>query len=260
MITLSALVRLPPTVVAVIGGVLIAVHNLFDAVQSTNPVWVILHSPGFVRSRGEHVVFAAYALVPWVGVTAVGYGLGKIYDWDGDRRRAFLLRLGLGMSLVFVALRAVNVYGDPGRWSTQKTAGLTVLSFLNTNKYPPSLLFLLMTLGPATILLAFVDRATPRPLRVALVIGKVPLFYYALHFALIHLFAVAVCYALHGSAHWMLESPDIAHYPFTPPPGWGYTLPIVYLVWAIVVAAMVLPCRWFASIKQRRSDAWLSYL
>ena len=134
-----------------------------------------------------------------------------------------------------------------------------MLSFLNTTKYPPSLLFLLMTLGPAIILLWAADRGTPRILRPALVFGRVPLFYYMVHFALIHVAAVATCYLRYGSAHWMFESPDLAHYPFTAPPGWGYPLPVIYLVWALVVIAMYPLCHWFAALKQRRSDTWLSY-
>jgi uncharacterized membrane protein len=205
-------------------------------------------------------VFVAYPLIPWIGVTAVGYGLGQVYSWDAERRRAFLLRLGLALSLAFLGLRGLNMYGDPARWTQQKTAVFTVLSYLNTTKYPPSLLFLLMTLGPALVLLWSMDRGTPRIFRPALVIGKVPLFYYLLHFFLIHLLAVAVCYVRYGSAHWMFESPDLAHYPFSAPPGWGYSLPVVYLEWAFVVLAMYPLCRWFAAVKQRRNDAWLSYL
>jgi uncharacterized membrane protein len=260
MITLAALVRLPASVVTAFGAVLIAGHNLFDSVKSASPLWSILHAPGFVLNTPEHVVFVAYPLIPWIGVTAVGYGLGQIYGWDADRRRAFLLRLGAALSLGFLVLRGLNVYGDPSRWMGQKSAAFTVLSFLNTTKYPPSLLFLLMTLGPALIFLALVDRHTPRALRPALTIGKVPLFYYLLHFALIHLLAVAVCLLRYGSAHWMTESPDLGHYPFSPPPGWGFSLPVVYLVWAFVVVAMYPLCRWFAAVKQRRSEAWLSYL
>ena len=260
MITLSVLVRLPAIVATVFGVVLIAGHNLFDTVAIANPVWSILHSPGFVVNTPRYVVFAAYPLIPWVGVTAVGYGLGQIYRWDAERRRAFLLRVGIALTTAFVALRAINVYGDPSRWAQQKTALFTVLSFLNTTKYPPSLLFLLMTLGPALIFLWSVDAGTPRGLRPALVIGKVPMFYYMVHFALIHLLAVVVCYARYGTVHWMFESPDLAHYPYSPPPGWGYSLPVVYLVWALVVVAMYPLCRWFAALKQRRSDAWLSYL
>ncbi|MFL6234009.1 MAG: DUF1624 domain-containing protein [Thermoanaerobaculia bacterium] len=260
MIALAALVRLPASVVTAFGAVLIAGHNLFDAVRSASPFWSILHAPGFVLNTPEHVVFAAYPLIPWIGVTAVGYGLGQIYDWSADRRRAFLLRLGAALSLGFLVLRGLNVYGDLSRWTGQKTAAFTVLSFLNTTKYPPSLLFLLMTLGPALIFLALIDRHTPRVLRPALLIGKVPLFYYLLHFTLIHLLAVAICLLRYGSAHWMFESPDLAHYPFSPPPGWGFSLPAVYLTWAFVVVAMYPLCRWFAALKQRRSEAWLSYL
>jgi uncharacterized membrane protein len=260
MITLAALVRLPASVVTAFGAVLIAGHNLFDGVRPASPLWSILHAPGFVLNTPEHVVFAAYPLIPWIGVTAVGYGLGQVYDWSSDRRRAFLLRLGAALSLAFLVLRGLNVYGDPSRWTRQKTAALTVLSFLNTTKYPPSLLFLLMTLGPALILLGLVDRRTPRILRPALLIGKVPLFYYVLHFSLIHLLAVLTCALRYGAVHWMFESPDLGHYPFSPPPGWGFSLPVVYLVWALVVVAMYPLCRWFAALKRRRSDAWLSYL
>jgi len=260
MIALSVLVRFPTIVATVFGVVLIAGHNLLDSVRSTNPIWVILHSPGFVLNTPTHVVFSVYPLIPWVGVTAVGFALGQVYAWDADRRRAFLLRLGIALTAAYVVLRYINVYGDPNRWSTQKTALYTVLSFLNVIKYPPSLLFLLMTLGPALVLLWAVDGGTPRALRPALVIGKVPMFYYVLHFSLIHLLAVATCYARYGTAHWMFESPDLAHYPVTPPPGWGYSLPVVYLVWALVVLSMYPLCRWFAALKQRRSDPWLSYL
>jgi uncharacterized membrane protein len=260
MIVLSALVLMPTAVATTFGIVMIAGHNLLDSVKSASPLWSILHSPGFVLNTPDHVVFAAYPLIPWIGVTAVGFGLGQVYGWDAERRRRFLLRLGVGVSLVFLLIRALNKYGDPSRWMSQKTVVLTVLSFLNTTKYPPSLLFLLMTLGPAMIFLWAVDRATPQTLRPALVIGKVPMFYYLLHFALIHVLAVVTCYARYGSAHWMFESPDLAHYPFTPPPDWGFTLPIVYLVWALVVTAMYPLCRWYAGVRQRRSDPWLSYL
>lgn len=260
MIALAALVRLPASVVTAFGVVLVAGHNLFDEVRSASPLWSILHRPGFVLNTPEHVVFVAYPLIPWIGVTAIGYGLGQVYNWSADRRRAFLLRLGAALSLGFLALRGLNVYGDPSRWTGQKSAAFTVLSFLNTTKYPPSLLFLLMTLGPALIFLALVDRHTPRILRPALLIGKVPLFYYLLHFALIHLLAVAVCLLRYGSAHWMIESPDLGHYPFSPPPAWGFSLPVVYLAWTLVVVTMYPLCRWFAALKARRSEAWLSYL
>jgi uncharacterized membrane protein len=252
MIVLSALVYLPASVVTTFGVVMIASHNLLDSVQSSNPLWLILHSPGVVLNHPH--VFEGYPLIPWVGVTAAGYGMGQIYSWPSERRRAFLLPLGIGLIAGFVILRAINVYGDPQRWSTQKSTAFTMLSFLNTTKYPPSLLFLLMTLGPAIVFLWAFDGRTPQWLRPALIVGKVPMFYYLLHIPLIHLLAVAVCYARYGQVHWMFENPL-----FVQPPGWGYSLPIIYLVWACVVLALYPLCRWFAGLKQRRSDAWLSY-
>jgi uncharacterized membrane protein len=238
---------------------MIATHNLFDSVQSNNPLWTILHSLNFLVNTPQHVIFVSYVLIPWVGVTAVGYGLGQIYNWPSDRRRPFLLRLGLAMTAAFVVLRAINVYGDPLRWSTQKSAVFTVLSFLNTNKYPPSLLYLLMTLGPVMLFLCAVDAGTPRWLRPALIFGKVPMFYYLLHIPLIHLIAIVVCYARYGHIYWMFESPDLGNFPITPPLGWGYSLPVVYLVWAVVVVTLYPVCRWYAGVRQRRTDAWLSY-
>jgi uncharacterized membrane protein len=259
MIVLSALVYLPPAVVTTFGIVMIATHNLLDKVPWNNWFWSILHVPNVLVVTPRFSLFEAYPLIPWVGVTAAGYGLGQIYRWPAERRRAFLLRLGLGLTAAFFILRAINFYGDPLPWSTQKSAASTVLSFLNTNKYPPSLLFLLMTLGPATLFLWAMDAGSPRWFRPALIFGKVPMFYYLLHIPLIHLLAIAVCYARYGQVHWMFESPDLRSFPVTVPPGWGYSLPIVYLMWGIVVVTLYPLCRWFAGVRQRRSDPWLSY-
>src|SRR5208337_3279353 len=139
-----------------------------DPIRSSNALWSILHSPNFVVNHPGRVIFVAYVLIPWVGVTAAGYGLGQTYRWPSARRKAFLLLLGIGWTAAFVILRAVNVYGDPSRWASQKSSVFTVLSFLNTTKYPPSLLYLLMTLGPAVLFLWAVDARTPPWLRPAL--------------------------------------------------------------------------------------------
>jgi uncharacterized membrane protein len=260
MIVLSALVWLPPAAILALGIVIVAGHNLLDGVRSTHPLWILLHSPGLVVNRPGVVVFAAYNLVPWVGVTAIGYALGQIYQWRVERRRTFLWRCGLGLTAAFVALRAANGYGDPVPWSPQASAALTVVSFLNVTKYPPSLLFLLMTLGPALLVLRALDGPTPRLLRPATILGRVPLFYFVLHLSLIHLLAVIVCYAQHGAAHWMFESPNLGAYPFTPPPGWGLSLPVIYLLWMVVVLMLYPVCSWFASVKRRGTAPWLSYL
>jgi uncharacterized membrane protein len=253
------LVYLPTWLVAAFGVVIIATHNLFDSIQSSNWLWTILHSPNFILNTPEHTILVPYVLVPWIGVTAAGYGLGQIFRWEPERRKKFLLRMGLGLTAAFIVIRGINIYGDPLRWATQKSAAFTVLSFLNTNKYPPSLLYLLMTIGPAILILWIIDGRTPQFLQPALTVGKVPMFYYLLHVPLIHLIAVVVCYARYGQAHWMFESPTIGDFPITKPPGWGYSLPIVYMIWIFVVLALYPLCSWFADLKQRRSDAWLSY-
>jgi uncharacterized membrane protein len=260
MIVLSALVYAPIALTAAIGIVMIVGHNALDSIESSNALWTILHSPGPILNTAGHSVFIAYSLIPWVGVTAVGYALGQVYDWPAAPRRSFLLRVGLGLVAAFVVLRGINVYGDPAPWSAQKSAAMTVVAFLNANKYPPSLLFLLMTLGPALIFLGVVDGRMPRLLRPAQVFGRVPMFYFLLHIPLIHLIAVAVCYARYGQIHWMFESPTVAQFPITPPPGWGFTLPLVYVTWACVVIALYPACKWFAAVKQRRHDWWLSYV
>jgi uncharacterized membrane protein len=260
MIVLAALVWLPPSIILTFGVVMMAGHNLLDGIRSANPIWVMLHSPGFVVNRPGFVVFAPYTLIPWVGVTAVGYVFGSVYRWTPERRRAFLLKAGLGLAAAFVVLRVINVYGDPAPWSTQASSAMTIVSFLNVTKYPPSLLFLLMALGPALLILRALDGGTPRILAPATVFGRVPLFYFLLHLPLIHLLAVVVCYWQNGAMHWMFQSPNLGAYPFTPPPGWGLSLPTIYLLWVLVVVMLYPACQWFASVKQRRTDPWLTYL
>jgi len=275
MIALGALVHLPAGAIAAIGVAMIAAHNLFDSVRAASlgafaPIWTVLHGQGVVLATPNHLVFVAYPLIPWIGVTATGYALGRVFEWPADRRRAFLLQAGVALTIAFVALRAIDVYGDPVRWTTQASAVRTVLSFLNTTKYPPSLLFLLMTLGPALVFLSVADGVRFKPdttystvrraLGPALLFGRVPLFYFLLHLPLIHLLAVVVCHARYGTAHWMFESPTLDRYPFTRPPGWGYSLPIVYAIWIGVVVALYPLCVWFAGVKERRHDPWLGYL
>ncbi len=260
LVVLSALVWLPTWLLTTMGLVLIAGHNAFDSFRPASGLWNILHAPGFVVTGPPFTVVASYPLIPWIGVTAAGYGLGHIFFWDPDRRRRFLFAAGLAVTLGFVALRWSNLYGDPRPWAGQATALFTSLSFINANKYPPSLLFLMMTLGPALLFLRMVDRRTPPFLQPARVFGQVPLFYFVLHFVVIHALAVVVCYAKYGSAHWMFASPDLGNYPFTQPPGWGFPLPAVYAIWIGVVVAMYPACQWMARLKARRLVWWTSYV
>lgn len=264
MITLALLVRWSPAVSAAVGLTLIAGHNLLDGVSASSlgpagPLWQILHQPGLLLP-GPHFVLVAYPLIPWVGVTAVGYALGRVFEWDAARRRAFLWRTGLGLTIAFVTLRWLNLYGDPQPWAAQRSSVFTLLSFLNTTKYPPSLVFLLMTLGPALLFLRGLDAGVPKWLRPVAVLGRVPLFYFALHVVVIHLLALVACWYRYGAVHWMFESPRPDQYPFTQPPGWPLPLPHIYAIWVLVVATLWPICRWYASLKERRRDWWLSYL
>ncbi len=260
MIALAALLALPARWIGVIGIVMIAGHNLLDRVQSTNPVWLLVHAPGVVFSAPGHMVFAAYPIVPWIGVTAAGFALGQIYSWPEQKRRVWLTRVGTALVIGFLVLRAIDRYGDPQPWHVFTQQSRTLLSFLNTTKYPPSLLFLLMTLGPILLLLRLFDSGMPRMMRPAAVFGRVPMFYYLLHIPLIHLLAVVFCYLRYGAVHWVFESPTLANFPFTAPPGWGLTLPETYLIWMFVVGLLYPACLWFAALKRQSSAPWLSYL
>lgn len=260
MIALAALVHFPTRAVLAIGALIVAGHNLFDGAPLGGWWWTVLHQPGFVLNQPGRVIFAAYPILPWIGVTALGYALGEIYEWDRAHRRVWLMRAGAVLCAAFVVLRVLNVYGDPSRWSTQASALYTMLSFLNTTKYPPSLLYLCMTLGPALLLLAWGDREANRALRPVVMVGRVPFFYYVVHFASIHALAALVCLIRFGTAVPMTQSPDLGHYPFSAPAGWGYSLPVVYGVWLLIVLWMLPLCRWFAGVKQRHPSRLLSYL
>jgi uncharacterized membrane protein len=265
MMILAGLIWLPVWSIAGFGLILVAGHNALGGIDASNlgtlgPLWSFLHAPGILFSNGHSVVVVSYVLIPWVGVTALGYVLGQIYQSNAAHRRRLLLWIGLGVTLGFVVLRWVNVYGDPVPWATQRSVLWTVISFLNTNKYPPSLLFLLMTLGPTLLLLGAFENGVPRALRPALILGKVPLFFYILHFYLIHLLATAASYLRFGEVANTFQSPDLAHFPFTQPPGWGAPLSVIYLLWIAVIVLMFPLCYWYAKFKGRRKDWWLGYL
>jgi uncharacterized membrane protein len=288
MVVLSVLVYLPATVVTLLGVGMIGLHNLLDGLTADQVhlpgwLWVILHSPGDAPVMDEGTVGqvvnwarhllglgdvsvvdgitfgTGYCLVPWMGVMAAGYGFGTLLQLDRPQRRRRLFLLGTALTLGFVLLRAANVYGDPHPWAEQSSPLLTFLSFLNCTKYPPSLLYLLMTLGPAILALAFFDRPLGPLARPIVTFGRVPLFFYLLHIPLIHGGAV-LCDTLRFG--W---SPLAAAGPWEIKPGavpehYGLSLPLVYVVWIGVVLVLYLPCRWFAEVKRRRRDGWLSYI
>lgn len=264
LLTLAALVWLPRSVALAFGLVLIAGHNVFDGVKPgdagvSSGLWRILHAGGVIDLGSGFKLAADYPLIPWIGVVAVGYALGPMLTADESVRRKRLTMLGAGLVIAFVAVRWSNLYGNPVPWAPQKNAMFTAISFLNCQKYPPSLCFLLMTLGPMTLVLAAFDRGVPGMLRPLVVFGRVPLFYYVLHIPFIHAGYLLACLVRFGRADWAYGfQPGVDPRPAAPP-GAGFSLPAVYLFWIIFVVALYPACRWFADLKQRRREAWLTY-
>ena len=204
MIALAALIWLPRWAIASVAVIMLAGHNLLDAVRAEDLgeaswAWHLLHEPGLVPLGAGVNLYVLYPLIPWIGVMAAGYLLGPVMQLEAEARQRLLFRLGAAVTLGFVVLRATNLYGDPDPWTMQETWSSTVLSFLNCEKYPPSLLFLMMTLGPALMLLASFEHARNAIARLLATFGQVPFFYYVVHIYLIHGLAVATGFALTGT-------------------------------------------------------------
>jgi uncharacterized membrane protein len=199
---------------------------------------------------------AIYPLLPWVGVMAAGYALGPILLWPDAQRRRALLRMGFATILGFVLLRAANGYGDPAQWGSQSTALASVLSFINCEKYPPSLLYLAMTLGPGLLVLALFGSARSALSRIVVTIGRVPFLFYVAHIFVVHALALALAWATSGDVGWLFEGMPV----FAKPAGYGVPLPGVYVGWIAALLLLYPICRWFGALKQRRKDWWLSYL
>jgi uncharacterized membrane protein len=224
-------------VLAAVSILAIGLHNLTDPIQAAQLgsfgwLWDILHQQGIFKV-GPVSVLVAYPLIPWFAVMAAGYCFGPIMLLSPEQRQRRMIELGIGLTTAFIVIRGVNVYGDPSRWTTE-FPGMAWLSFLRTTKYPPSLDFLLMTLGPAFLVWAWLDKLPLGRTNPLVVFGRVPLFYFIVHFYLIHL----------------LRLPEAS----------GFGLGIVYAVWFFVVVAMYPVCLWFSRVKERNRSWWLSYL
>ena len=257
MILMALLIRVPKKILGLAAVVVIAGHNLLDGIQpisfgSFSWLWNIMHVPGIVFGK----MIVAYPLIPWVAVMVLGYVLAGVYSWEPVRRRRFLIRSGVAATIAFVALRALNGYGNPSPWTPQRSDALTVASFLNVLKYPPSLDFLLMTLGPALVALALTENARGPIARWLEVYGRVPMFYYVAHIFVAHSIGVALALIQGG----VLMRIPVFTAPDTIPPWYGVSLPGVYVAWALAVAIMYWPCVWFGRLKRERDWGWLKYL
>lgn len=260
MILLSGLLYLPKAVILSLGVLIIAASGWFDAVfpqpqnQAVGNLWLGLHRQLMLDVSGFRIGIA-YPVLAWSALMACGYGLAPVFSWGADRRQRLLLALGAALLLTFLLLRASHLYGDANPWELGPDLKTSVIDFLNVSKYPPSLLFLLTTIGIALPLLALAERHR-WPLHQAMVtIGRVPLFYYLTHLYVIHLTAwiVSILQGLPATA-WLND-------PFTNrPEGFGFSLPVVYLVWLGIVGALYPACRWFARIKREHPSWWMSYL
>lgn len=252
MVLMAGLVYLPRAVLAVFARALIAGHNLFDGVRAedlgaASGLWHVLHQQGRIALGGGFTAYVLYPIVPWIGVLAAGYVLGPVMERPSRERQRILLGLGGAITIGFVLLRATNLYGDPAPWSAQGAPIATALSFLDCEKYPPSLLFLMMTLGPALMLLAAFEHLRGRVADWLRLFGEVPFFFYVTHIYLIHALAVVTAFAMTGTL--VLSRPDL-----------GFGLAGVYAVWGVVLLLLYPLCRWFARFREGRGGWWWRYL
>jgi uncharacterized membrane protein len=259
MIILSALVYLKPVYVGMFGLILIFGHNLLDPITSDSfghykLVWMFLHEANFYQVNHYESVLMVYPLIPWAGVMAVGYAFGTLFKMEAAARRSLFIKIGLSSLLLFIVLRYFNLYGDPFPWQHQAVWWKNILAFVKCQKYPPSLQYVLMTLGVSITALALFDRTDNKLSRIFIVYGRVPLFYYILHVYLIHGIQLAIV-LIKGLP--LKQSLSIG-------PGSlgadGFNLPVVYLIWLAVVFILYFPSRWYMKLKQWRNDWWLSYL
>jgi uncharacterized membrane protein len=260
MLVLAALQYMGRRACLVVGIAILLSHNLLDAFWPANaffqerPLWVALHAQMSFHGGPFQFIFV-YPVLAWIGVMLVGFGAAEMFELPPARRNAALLRTGAALTAAFVVLRAVGVYGDPNPWQLQPGGTMaTVIDFLNTTKYPPSLLFLLMTLGPAAVLCALADRWTGAIKNALVTFGRVPFAFYLPHFLLIHVIAILLAMA-QG-----FDGRQFFTFPLFFPKGYGVGLPGVYALWAVVVIALYPFCRWVAAVKARRRDWWLSYV
>jgi uncharacterized membrane protein len=245
----------------VIGFVLVFGHNLLDAIHIDNFFWALLHDPAVFQLNESRFIRVTYPVLPWIGIMILGFNFGRLYTnkFTADRRRKWLLIIGTVSILLFIVVRLLNIYGDPQPWSVQSSAGFTILSFINTTKYPPSMLYTLMTLGPAMIFLACAENISGNLTRAIIHIGRVPMFFYLLHLYLIHI--IALFAAEVSGFKWtdMILQRRVWLDPQLK--GYGFSLTVTYLIWIGVILILYPFCKWYDKYKtDHKQYWWLSYL
>ena len=265
MVFMGAISRMPYKVILILGLIIVLGHNMLDYFPSTHTgfVWDLLHNGNFstYQITPNRNITIVYPFLPWLGLMMMGYSMGKWFEKDVSEaiRKPKLIITGTLLILAFIILRFINQYGDPNAWVQQKSFLFTLLSFCNVNKYPPSIMFMCITIGPALLFLAFAENMNNRISRAISVYGKVPFFYYVLHFYLLHTICM-VLFLIRGHAFFE-PTPDIWGIPFRfQIVGEGYSLGVVYLIWLSVVLLLFPLCKWFAAYKQKHNYGWLSYL
>ena len=278
MILMAGLIKLPLAAVGTIGVLIMAAHNLMDShmgklldgldQNSLSSLWKIMYVGFFAGpirfgSHGPNLI-VLYSVIPWIGVMAGGYAFGKVMTFEPARRRQLCLTIGLSAIALFLVLRGFNLYGDPRPWHSSGSAPTGslpmpgVLSFLNTTKYPASLCFLLMTLGPIITLIPFVEGLSGALARAITLFGRVPFFFYMLHIPLIHALALVVSkISLGYVSPWLFTNHPMGNPE--PPNGYVWSLPLLYLVWGIAIVLLYFACRWFAELKARNDWSVLRY-
>jgi uncharacterized membrane protein len=265
MIILGLAIWLPFYAILALGSLIVLGHNSLDFYEAAHTgsysMWYsFLHRPGFYQLDSDRSLLVLYPFLSWAGLMMLGYCFGKLFtNYQGAQRKKILTVLGISTILLFILLRTINIYGNPAHWATQKTSLFTFLSFINTHKYPPSLLFMCMTIGPAILFLAWAGNIKNKLTKAITVYGCVPFFYYVLHFFLIH-FLSMLFFLLrgHSFADGLKDIPNIPSKFIIP--GEGYSLAVVYAVWIGVILALYPLCKWFSNYKRTHKQWWLSYL
>lgn len=264
MMILSAMVFIPIRILFFIGIAILFAHNLLDGIKPQGEnyqsfLWALIHERHAFPLTENMRILVAYPFLPWLGLMITGYCMGTLYTkkFSAEKRKSILLFTGMGLIVLFVILRTINIYGDSNIWEEQRNSMFTFLDFIDTSKYPPSLLFILMTIGPALIVLSGIETVSNKLSNKIAVFGKVPFFYYIAHLFVIHV-SVFILFFIMGGTWQQLDATGFNNSNL--PPDFGFSLGITYIAWIAIIILLYFPCRWYNNYKSTHRYKWLSYL